>query len=93
MKEQDRREHARIPVSWPVRLWIDDSLVIGRAVNVSEHGLCVITAPTQALKRGEWYRVDVVIGPEGEITLNAEVRYAAEAVVGLRTKERLQLLS
>jgi hypothetical protein len=32
------------------------------------------------------------MGPKHEVTLNAEVRYLADAVVGLRTRQRLKLV-
>ena len=53
---KERRTHPRTPVSWPVRLWVEEDMLVGRAVDISEQGLCVITAPTDALKRGASYR-------------------------------------
>ena len=36
---QERRRHPRIAVSWPVRVWIDDEALQGRAEDASRHGL------------------------------------------------------
>jgi len=41
-------------------MWVDEQMLVGRAVDISEQGLCVITAPTDALKRGACYRIDMV---------------------------------
>lgn len=88
----ERREHPRTEVSWPVRMWVDEQMLIGRALDVSEQGLCVLTAPTEALKRGECYRIDMVVGAEQQVTLQGEVRYLGSSMVGLRTVERLKLM-
>jgi hypothetical protein len=89
----ERRVHPRVPVSWPVRLWVDGASVAGRTVDVSEQGLCVVLSARSAhIDIGAWYRVDIIMGPKHEVTVNAEVRYLAQAVVGLRTKQRLKLV-
>ena len=88
---KERREHPRTTVSWPVRMWVDEEMLVGRAVDVSEQGLCVITAPTEALKRGSCYRIDMVVGAEQQVSLQAEVRHVTSSLVGLRTIERLKL--
>jgi len=88
---KDRREHPRTTVSWPVRMWVDEQMIVGRAVDVSEQGLCVITAPTDALKRGACYRIDMVVSAEDQVSLQAEVRHVTSSLVGLRTVERLKL--
>jgi hypothetical protein len=89
----ERRLHPRVPVSWPVRLWVGDATVAGRTVDVSEQGLCVVLSARPAhIDIGGSYRVDIIMGPKHEVTLNAEVRYLADAVVGLRTKQRLKLV-
>src|SRR6266851_3986005 len=48
----ERRRHPRISVSWPVRLWVDDEALLGRAEDASRYGLWVIVPPTTALKLG-----------------------------------------
>ena len=89
----ERRVHPRVPVSWPVRLWVDGASVAGRTVDVSEQGLCVVLSARQGhIDVGGSYRVDIIMGPKHEVTINAEVRYLADAVVGLRTKQRLKLV-
>lgn len=89
----ERRVHPRVPVSWPVRLWIDGASVAGRTVDVSERGLCVVLSAREGhIDIGSSYRVDIIMGPKHEVTVNAEVRYLADAVVGLRTKQRLKLV-
>jgi PilZ domain len=87
---RERREHPRTNVSWPVRMWVDEDLVIGRALDVSAQGLCVLTAPTEALKRGVSSRIDMVVSAE-QVSVQGEVRHVASSLVGLRTVERLKL--
>jgi hypothetical protein len=90
---EDRRVHPRIPVSWPVRLWVDGTAVTGRTIDVSEQGLCIVlSGATATLRTGETYRIDVIMGPKHEVKVTAEVRYVVDPVVGLRTKERLKLV-
>ena len=88
---EDRREHPRIAVSWPVRMWVDEEMIVGRAVDISEQGLCIITAPTDALKRGACYRIDVVVGAESQFSCQGEVRHVTSSLIGVRTVERLKL--
>ena len=87
----ERRNHPRTPVSWPVRIWVNETMVIGRAVDISEQGLCLLTAPTVALKRGECYRIDVVVGAQSQFSCQGEVRHVTSSLVGVRTVERLKL--
>jgi len=89
--ETERREHPRTSVSWPVRMWVEEQMLVGRAVDVSEQGLCVITAPTDALKRGASYRIDMVLGAEQQVSVQGEVRHVTSSLVGLRTLERFRL--
>ena len=89
----ERRLHPRVPVSWPVRLWVDSTAVAGRTVDVSERGLCiVISSRTPRIEIGTVYKLDVIMGPKHEVSITAEVRYRADAVVGLRTNQRLKLV-
>jgi hypothetical protein len=82
-------------VSWPVRLWNEDEVLVGRAVDMSEQGLCIVTAPTEALKRGDSYRVELMVGPSAQFACTGEIRHvtssALSALVGIRTRERLPL--
>ena len=89
----ERRVHPRVPVSWPVRLWVEGASVAGRTVDVSEQGLCVVLSARPAhIDIGHSYRVDIIMGPKHEVSVHAEVRYLADAVVGLRTRQRLKLV-
>jgi hypothetical protein len=89
----ERRVHPRVPVSWPVRLWVDDTAVAGRTVDVSEQGLCIVVNAREArIDIGASYRLDVIMGPKHEVSVSVEVRYLADSVVGLRTKQRLKLV-
>jgi hypothetical protein len=72
-------------------MWVDDDMLIGRAIDISEQGLCVITAPTDALKRGACYRIDVVVDADSQFSCRAEVVHVTSSLVGLRTIERLKL--
>jgi hypothetical protein len=87
----ERRQYPRTPVSWPARIWVDDSMLLGRAIDISEQGLCLLTAPTGALKRGECYRVDVLVGSTARFSVQGEVRHVTDSLIGLRTVERLKL--
>ena len=92
---KDRRIHPRIVVSWPVRLWNEDEVLVGRAIDMSEQGLCIVTAPTEALKRGDSYRVELMVGPSAQIACTGEIRHvtssALNALIGIRTRERLTI--
>ena len=67
--------------------------VSGRTVDVSEQGLCiVVSARTAAIDVGAAYRLDVIMGPKHEVSVDVQVRYLADSVVGLRTKQRLKLV-
>jgi hypothetical protein len=89
----ERRLHPRVPVSWPVRLWVEGAAVTGRTVDVSEQGLCiVVSARTVRIDVGAAYRLDIIMGPKHEVSVQAEVRYLADSVIGLRTKQRLKLV-
>lgn len=89
----ERRVHPRVPVSWPVRLWVDGTAVSGRTVDVSEQGLCIVVGGRPPkIEVGGAYKLDVIMGPKHEVSVTAEVRYLADAVVGLRTKQRLKLV-
>jgi hypothetical protein len=85
----DRRHDPRLAASWPSTVWTDDTILVGRTVDVSEHGLCVVTAPTTALKLGQSYRIELV-GTSGDaIATVAEVRHISARGIGLRTRDRV----
>lgn len=72
----ERRRYPRTLVSWPVRLWIDGIALDGTAQDVSEHGICVVTAPTAAVKLGSSYRIDVLAGGGAPRSIVADARHA-----------------
>lgn len=87
----ERRRYPRIPVSWPVRLWVDRDSLVGEAVEASPYGLYVLTAPTAALKLGSCYRVEIMAGEAGDQAYLGEVRHVDVRGVGLETKQVLQV--
>lgn len=80
---EEQRRHPRRAVSWPVRLWLDEESLVGEVVDVSPYGLCVMTAPTDTLKRGRAYRVEIV--GELEIECVGEVRHVSARGAGMAT--------
>lgn len=88
-RTDERRRYPRTPVSWPARLWVDESTIIGHTVDVSPYGLCVLTAPTAAVKVGHAYRVEVVAGMADPFTVVGEVRHVRDRSVGMETREPL----
>jgi hypothetical protein len=87
----ERRHHPRVTVSWPVRLWVDEASIVGRALDASEWGICVATAPTVELKLGRSYRVDVLAGAPGEFTVAAAVRQIGARGAGMQTTRPIVL--
>ena len=79
----ERRRHPRISVSWPVRVWIDDEALLGRAEDASRHGLWITVPTTTALKLGKTCWIDVLSEELGSFTVAGEVRYVAGRRVGL----------
>jgi hypothetical protein len=81
----ERRRHPRFPVSWPVRLWVDDEPLLGRAQDASQNGLWVTLAPTTALRLGKICWVDVLSEEHGSFTVAGEVRHVTGRRIGLET--------
>ena len=82
----ERRREERTPVLWPVRLWTPDVVLEGTATDVSENGICIVTAPTAGIKVGASYRVEVLAGLEKSRTFVGEVRHVDHlGRVGLAT--------
>jgi len=81
----ERRRHPRIAVAWPVRLWVDDEPLLGRAGDASRHGLWVTVAPTTALKLGKVCWIDVMSDEVGSFTVAGEVRHVTGRRIGLET--------
>ena len=91
-KGKERREHPRTSVSWPVRIWVNGTVIVGRAIDISEHGLCLLAAPTGGLKRGESYRVEILVDADTRFSCQGEVRHMTDSLIGLRTLERFKLV-
>ena len=87
----DQRRYARVPVAWPVRLWVDDEPIIGHAQDASRHGLGVVMRPSVALKLGCSYWIEVLTEGIGRFALAAEVRYVKGRTVGLEVKRPIAL--
>lgn len=85
----ERRRDARWAAAWPSRVWSDEAVLVGSTVDVSDFGLCFVSAPTAALKLGSSYRIEVVGGSGEAITTVAEVRHISARGVGLRTQDRV----
>jgi len=85
----DRRRTPRLVASWPSSIVTDDAILVGRTVDVSEYGLCVVTAPTTALKAGQSYRIELVGSSGAAISTVAEVRHVSAQRIGLRTRDRV----
>ena len=81
----ERRRHPRFAVAWPVRLWVDDEPLLGRAEDASRHGLWVTVAPTMALTLGKICWIDVMSDELGSFTVAGEVRHITGRRVGLET--------
>jgi hypothetical protein len=73
-------------------MWIDERPVPGRAIDVSEQGLCVLTALPRDLRCGESCRLDVLVGTTQQLALVGEVRHVESSLVRLRTVQRLRLV-
>ena len=82
---EERRRQPRTPIAWPVRLWIDDELVVGRALDASPYGICVATAPTVDLKVGHSYRVSVLASGQDDLDCLGLVRWVGERGAGLES--------
>jgi hypothetical protein len=87
----ERRRYPRVPVDWPVRLWVGEDAIVGRALDASEWGICVATAPTVDLKIGRSYRIDVLSETRGERSFFAEVRQVGPRGAGMRTSQPIVL--
>jgi len=85
----DRRA-PREAVSWPVRLWLGDTVVDGRMTDASMYGLCVAGIPAAPLVLGKSYRIDILIGEE-PTTCVGTLRHVNDRVAGFETKEPLRV--
>lgn len=81
----ERRRHPRFPVSWPVRLWLDDEPLLGHVEDASQHGLWVSVAPTAGLRLGKICSIEVLSDEHGSFTAAAEIRHVTGRRIGLET--------
>ena len=65
----ERRRHPRLAAGWSGRLWTPDGIIVGSTLDVSEHGICLATAPTAALRVGRAYRLELVFVPMAAVGL------------------------
>jgi hypothetical protein len=87
----EQRRYARIPVAWPVRLWVDDEPIMGRAQDASRHGLGVTIGSAAAVQLGHSYWVEVLAEAGGRLAVAAEVRHVRGRTLGLEVKQPLPL--
>jgi hypothetical protein len=85
----ERRRDVRLTASWSSQVWTDEGLLVGRTVDVSDYGLCFVSAPTSALKVGDCYRIEIVGASGHSIASVAEVRHISARGVGFKARERL----
>jgi len=90
---EERRQHPRQAVAWPVRLWLDEhAFVTGRAVEASTVGawLYLNWLPTGGFKLDDAYRLEVQ-NPETGVWLKCaiEIRHLSSKAVGVRLREAL----
>jgi len=88
---EERRQHQRNSVAWPVRLWLDDhAFVSGRAVEASTLGawLYLNWLPTGGFRPGDAYRLEVQSPETGTwLTCVIEIRHVSQKAVGVRLRE------
>ena len=87
----DRRKYPRFPAAWPVEISVEQYSLVGRAVDVSEYGICVAAAPSASLRVGDCYRVEVLAGNGTRLSGTGEVRYITDDRFGLMMHERLPM--
>jgi PilZ domain len=78
-------------VSWPIRLWVDDEPLLGRAEDASRNGLWVTVPSTTALRLGKICWVDVLSHELGSFTVAGEVRHVNGRRIGLETTRPVPL--
>ncbi len=73
-------------MSWDARVFMDETSIVGRTVDVSEWGLFVATAPTMALRVGQSCRVELLAGTPNPFSVVAEIRHVSERGAGMETR-------
>ena len=88
---EERPQHLRNSVAWPVRLWLDDhAFVSGRAVEASTLGawLYLNWLPTGGFRPGDAYRLEVQSPETGTwLTCVIEIRHVSQKAVGVQLRE------
>ena len=85
----ERRRALRIAAAWSARLWTPDEIVVGNTIDVSEHGICLATAPTAALRVGRAYRLELVAEMGEPFVTVGEIRHVSARGIGIETRDRL----
>jgi hypothetical protein len=92
---EERRWFPRYPVSWPIRLGVSERFALaGRATDASTHGMRVVLLnwiPSDILKVGAPYRLEVYPGTQSRFACVAEVRNVTDRGVGLQLEIPLGL--
>lgn len=89
----ERRRHPRLAASWSGRLWTPDGIIVGNTLDVSEHGICLATAPTAALRVGRAYRLELVAEMGEPFVTVGEIRHVSARGIGIQTRDRLPVRS
>jgi hypothetical protein len=82
----ERRRFSRYAVAWPVRLWLNEHVMLrGQTTDASVKGMRIVldSPPPEALKIGERYRVEVMPERGDRFACFAEVRHIGKAGIGL----------
>ena len=90
----ERRRFSRYAVAWPVRLWLNEHVMLrGQTTDASVKGMRIVldSPPPEALKVGERYRVEVMPDRGDRFVCLAEVRHVSDAGVGLENLEEVPL--
>ncbi len=92
---EERRRHVRYGVSWPVRLWLSEHVVVeGQAVDASTRGIRVAlrdSPPPGSLKVGDRYRLEVRVGRSETFACLAEARHIGPDSIGFENLEEIPL--
>lgn len=84
---EERRRFPRYPVSWPIRLRLSERFgLIGRATDASAYGMRVVLLnwiPSEILKLGEPYHLEVYPGAKNRFVCMSEVRNITNRGIGL----------
>ncbi len=92
---EERRQHVRYKVSWPVRLWLSEHVVVeGQAVDANIRGIRVVlrdSPPPGSLKVGDRYRLEVRAGGSDAFACLAEARHVSADSIGFENLEEIPL--